>query len=108
MPRHFQIRTRVDPNDGLNVYECFRFNQFSGVKAGGYESSSGWNEGFEPDATNDTDGTPIGSPDADLEVVVDGDDPVLVSDTEATPLELAEGTGPEPEGKSYSSTQTWP
>lgn len=107
MARHFQVRTRVDPNDGLTVYDCYRFNQFAGIKAGGYETSSGWAEGFEPNATNDTDGTPIGSPDADLVVVGDGTDPVLAADTDGA-LYLAEGSGPEPEGEAYSTTKTWP
>lgn len=107
MVRHFQVRYRTGP-DGLPTYDCFRFNQFSGIKAGGYESSAGiWVEGFEPDATNDTDGTPIGTPDADLAKVADGSDPVLAADTDGA-LYLEEGTGPEPEGEAYSTTPTWP
>lgn len=67
MPKYYQVRT-IPTEDGGTMKVAFRFNQFSGERAGGYpDPSGGWNEGFKVNANNDVDGTPIGTPDADLD-----------------------------------------
>lgn len=110
--KYYQVRERTDP-DGTPVIEAYRYNQFTDYRVGGYEDSSGaWSSGFKPDATNDADGTPIGSPDADLRGAYSGEwfqgVPVNDVDADGPIAKGSEGSGPAPAGEAFNTTKLWP